>query len=217
MRVEWHVMSGNEADAAPSGGLRSKWRTIMLVVTAALGAFVLIALVITVGNANREREHALQLQRHSYEVMILARTLSGTIAQSEASLGRYVISADAGLGQLYFDQWKQAGDQIDRLDQITDDNPTLQRPIDALRVAFKSRGDELATIALSTRYKQPQALSRYYAARQAPALAQINRLLETIIARERAVLERRTNHAMETVASSTNAEKKKKTNGAVIV
>lgn len=211
-------MSGNEADAAPSGGLRSKWRTIMLVVTAALGALVLVALVVTVGNANREREHALQLQRHSYEVMILARTLSGTIAQSEASLGRYVISADAGLGQLYFDQWKQAGDQIDRLDQITDDNPTLQRPIDALRVAFKSRGDELATIALSTRYKQnPQALARYYAARQAPALTQINRLLETIIARERAVLERRTNHAMETVASSTNAVKVLMAFGAVIV
>jgi CHASE3 domain sensor protein len=130
-------MSGNEADAAAPGGLRSKWRTIMLIVTAALGALVLVALVVTVGSANRERDHALQLQRHSYEVMILARTLSGTIAQSEASLGRYVISADAGLGQLYFDQGKQAGDQIDRLDQITNDNPSLQRPIDALRVAFK--------------------------------------------------------------------------------
>jgi signal transduction histidine kinase/CheY-like chemotaxis protein len=199
-------MSGNEADAAAPGGLRNKWRTIMLIVTAALGALVLVALVVTVGSANRERDHALQLQRHSYEVMILARTLSGTIAQSEASLGRYVISADAGLGQLYFDQWKQAGDQIDRLDQITNDNPALQRPIDALRVAFKSRGDELATIALSTRYKQnPQALARYYAARQAPALTQINRLLEIIIARERALLERRTNNAMATVARSSNA------------
>ncbi|HSI18385.1 MAG TPA: ATP-binding protein, partial [Sphingomonas sp.] len=211
-------MSGNEADAAAPGGLRSKWRTIMLVVTAALGALVLAALVATVGSANRERDHALQLQRHSYEVMILARTLSGTIAQSEASLGRYVISADAGLGQLYFDQWQQAGDQIDRLDQITNDNPSLQRPIDALRVAFKSRGDELATIALSTRYKQnPQALARYYAARQAPALAQINRLLETIIARERALLERRTNDAMTKVARSSNATLVLMAFGAVIV
>jgi len=211
-------MSGNEADAAARGGLRSKWRTIMLIVTAALGALVLVALVVTVGSANRERDHALQLQRHSYEVMILARTLSGTIAQSEASLGRYVISADAGLGQLYFDQWKQAGDQIDRLDQITNDNPSLQRPIDALRVAFKSRGDELATIALSTRYKQnPQALARYYAARQAPALTQINRLLETIIARERALLERRTSNAMATVARSSNAVMVLMAFGAVIV
>jgi len=199
-------MSGNEAEAAALGGLRSKWRTIMLIVTAALGALVLVALVLTVGSANRERDHALQLQRHSYEVMILARTLSGTIAQSEASLGRYVISGDAGLGQLYFDQWKLAGDQIDRLDQITDDNPSLQRPIDALRVAFRTRGDELALIALSTRYKQnPQALARYYAARQAPALTRINALLETIIGRERAVLERRTGDAMATVTRSSNA------------
>ncbi len=62
-------MSGNEADAAAPGGLRSKWRTIMLVMTAALGALVLVGLVLTVGNANRERDHALRLQRHSYEVM----------------------------------------------------------------------------------------------------------------------------------------------------
>ncbi len=211
-------MSGNEADAAAPGGLRSKWRTIMLVMTAALGALVLVGLVLTVGNANRERDHALRLQRHSYEVMILARTLSGTIAQSEASLGRYVISADAGLGQLYFDQWKQAGDQIDRLDQITDDNPSLQRPIDALRIAFRTRGDELATIALSTRYKQnPQALARYYAARQAPALTRINALLETIISRERDLLERRTNDAMTTVARSSNAVVVLMAFGAVIV
>ena len=199
-------MSGNEADAAAPGGLRSKWRTIMLVVTAALGALVLVALIVTVGSANRERDHALQLQRHSYEVMILARTLSGTIAQSEASLGRYVISGDEGLGQTYFDQWKLAGDQIDRLDQITGDNRSVRRPIEALRAAYRSRGDELALIALSTRYKKnAQALARYYAARQAPALARINDLLETIIGRERALLERRTGDALASVTHSTNA------------
>jgi len=30
LRLELRTMSGNEADAAAPGGLRSKWRTIML-------------------------------------------------------------------------------------------------------------------------------------------------------------------------------------------
>lgn len=211
-------MSGFEADMAAPGEPGRAWRTIMLVVTAALGAFVLVALVITVGNANRERDHALQLQRHSYDVMILARTLSGTIAQSEASLGRYVISGDERLGSVYFDQWKLAGDQIDRLDQITNDNPSLQRPIDALRAAYHTRGGELVDIALSTRYKKnDQALARYYAARQAPALAQINNLLELIIGRERALLERRTGDAMASVTWSSNAAKVLMVFGGLIV
>ncbi|MDH7971349.1 ATP-binding protein [Sphingomonas sp. AR_OL41] len=190
----------------------------MLIVTAAMGAFVLIALVVTVGNANHERDHALQLQRHSYDVMILARTLSGTIAQSEASLGRYVISGDEALGSVYFDQWKLAGDQINRLDQITDDNPSLQRPIDALRIAYRTRGDELVDVALSTRYKKnDQALARYYAARQSPSLARINDLLELIIGRERALLERRTGDAMASVTWSSNAAKVLMVFGGLIV
>lgn len=210
-------MSATDADTA-SMEPRRAWRTIMLIVTAAMGAFVLVALVVTVGSANRERDHALQLQRHSYDVMILARTLSGTIAQSEASLGRYVISGDEALGSVYFDQWKLAGDQINRLDQITDDNPALQRPIDALRSAYRERGDELVDIALSTRYKKnDQALARYYAARQSPSLARINDLLELIIGRERALLERRTGDAMASVTWSTNAAKVLMAFGGVIV
>ena len=44
---------------------------------------ILIALVALQANANDERDRALQAQRHSYDVMILARTLSGTIARAD--------------------------------------------------------------------------------------------------------------------------------------
>jgi hypothetical protein len=56
------------------------WRTIMLVVMGLLGVAVLVGLLITLSGANRQRDRALELQAHSYDVMILARTLSGTIA-----------------------------------------------------------------------------------------------------------------------------------------
>src|SRR5689334_11969687 len=124
----------NEAErTAPGGDL--PWRTIMLVVMGVLGAVVLVALIATLTSANRQRDRALQLQAHSYDVMILARTLSGTIARSEASLGRYVISADKSLGRLYFDQWRLASSQLDRLGQLTYDTPEQSHRVARLREA----------------------------------------------------------------------------------
>ncbi|MEG3161271.1 ATP-binding protein [Sphingomonas sp. LB2R24] len=192
----------SEAQTAALGG-GATWRIIMLVVMGLLGAAVLIALIVTLGNANRQRDRALELQAHSYDVMILARTLSGTIAQSEASLGRYVISGDKQLGQLYFDEWLLAGTQIDRLDRITNDNPEQQPRVDRLRTAYDSRGRELSLTALNTSYgKNGQALARYYQARKSPTLAEINTTLDTLIARERALLDDRTATAMGSVERS---------------
>ncbi|MES3101088.1 ATP-binding protein [Sphingomonas faeni] len=175
----------------------------MLVAMGLLGAAVLVALIVTLGNANRQRDRALALQAHSYDVMILARTLSGTIARSEASLGRYVISGDKQLGQLYFDEWLLAGTQIDRLDQITNDNPEQQPRVDRLRAAYDARGRELSLTALNTRYgKNGQAIARYYQGRKAPTLIEINTTLDTLIAGERALLDDRTATALGSVERS---------------
>ena len=195
-------MTQDEVETAAQGG-GAKWRLAMLVVMGLLGAAVLVALIVTLGHANRQRDRALALQAHSYDVMILARTLSGTIARSEASLGRYVISGDKQLGQLYFDEWLLAGTQIDRLDQITNDNPAQQPRVDRLRAAYDSRGRELSLTALNTSYgKNEQALARYYQARKSPTLAEINTTLDTLIAGERALLDDRTATAMRSVERS---------------
>jgi signal transduction histidine kinase/CheY-like chemotaxis protein len=192
----------SEAQTAALGG-GATWRTVTLVVMGLLGAAVLVALIVTLGNANRQRDRALELQAHSYDVMILARTLSGTIARSEASLGRYVISGDKQLGQLYFDEWLLAGTQIDRLDRITNDNIEQQPRIDRLRAAYDARGRELSLTALNTSYgKNGQALARYYQARKAPTLIEINKTLDTLIAGERALLDQRTAAAMGSVERS---------------
>ena len=192
-------MTGDEPEVqAPVG---AGWRVITLVVLALAGAAVLIALLVTLAGADRQRERALTLQAHSYEVMNLSRTLSGTIARAEASLGRYVISGDADQGRLYADQWTTAGDQLERLDQVAGGDQ--QASVDALRLAYLQRGDELNLTALSTRYgKYDQALARYYAARQAPALATIDRQLDAIIEHERVLLNQRTGVVMRSVASA---------------
>jgi len=183
-----------------------------------LGVAVVGALIVTLGEANRQRDRALALQSHSYDVMILARALSGTIARSEASLGRYVISGDKQLGTLYFDEWRMAGQEIDRLERLTYDNPAQEPRMRALRTAFAARGEELSLIALSTNYGQnPQALSRFYQASKAKSLGAINRLLDEIIASERSVLRARTSEAMDTVSQSTMAARVLSVFGILIV
>ena len=185
---------------APEGG--AAWRTITLVVMGLLGVAVLVALIVTLGEANRQRDRALAAQAHSYDVMILARTVSGTIARSEASLGRYVISgkAEQELGQLYFDQWRLAGTQLTKLETLTRETGEQSARVARLRQAYQQRGEELSLTALSTTYgKNAQALARYYKSRQSPTLAAIDATLDDIINGERALLDTRTADAMRTV------------------
>ena len=179
------------------------WRTVAFIAMAVLGAATLVGLMLTLGGANRERDRALALQSRSYDVMILARSLSGTIARSEASLGRYVISGDRQIGQLYSESWGLAGDQIDRLDRIIRARSDQRRNIEALRSAYQVRGRELGLVALSTSYrKNSQAYARYYQAGKAASLGEITRLLDAIIAHERTLLQQRNAQVMGTVAQS---------------
>ena len=179
------------------------WRTTMLVVTAVLGAAVLVALILTLRAADRQRDRALDLQSSSYEMMILASNLSGMMANAEASLGRYVISSDKQLGQLYSDQWSRAGALLNQLDRSTRKRPVQHRNVEALRAAYDKRGNELSTIALNVYYHQnDQALARYYKAREARSLADIDRLLEKITTTERALLARRSDAVAHSLAHS---------------
>ncbi|MBY9062586.1 response regulator [Sphingomonas yunnanensis] len=168
-----------------------------------LGVAVLAALLLTLRDANHRRDDALAAQRHSYDVMILVRTLQGTIARSEASLGRYVISGDQQLGRLYFEDWRRAAETIDRIEKLTHDNAVQSRHLTEIRGAFRERGDELALIALSTNYrKNNQALARFYRSSKAGSLTRINAGLDSLVAQERMLLEARTSHAQASVRRS---------------
>ncbi len=196
-------MSDTEREVAGAERTGTPWHSIALLVMAVLGVVVLVALNLTLGEANRERDRALKLQTHSYEVMILSASLTGTIAHAEASLGRYVISADKDLGQAYSADWTLASQQLSRLDRITSDSPEQQALIGKLQRAMAVRGDELGNIALNTLYKRnDQALALFYKARLGPSRAEIDRLLEEIGAQERRVLADRTGLALKSVARS---------------
>lgn len=181
---------------------RVRWPFVLGVAGAILGAMTIVALVFALSDATRTRDVALTERQQSFEAMILARSLDASIGQAEAFLGRFVISGDKDLGRQYFDNWRRAGTQLDALDRMIED-PKTQPLIDRLRMAYRSRGEELAAVALRTTYDQnPAALSRYYQAGKAPTLAEIDNLLDAIIDAERTTLDRRADVADATVLRS---------------
>ena len=198
-------MNGAEAEPGLVERARGIWRGIALAAMAVIGIAIGVAMFALLSKATAERDRALKLQSHSYDVMVLGRTLSGTIARSEASLGRYVISGDPKDGRRYSDGWYQARVQIDRLDTLTADNPEQQQAIDRLRAAYAQRGDELSATALTTAYKKDkQAYARFYEAGKSGSLIAIDGQLDAIIDAEHRLLDQRTGDAMGWIAWSNN-------------
>jgi signal transduction histidine kinase len=170
---------------------RPRWRLMLGIVLAFAGAATIVALVLMLGAATKDRDTALDSRQQSYEAMILARSLDASVGQAEAFLGRFVISGDKDLGRQYLDDWRRAGTQLDALDKMIED-PKTQGLIGQLRTAYDVRGKELSAIALRTNYGQnPGALWKYYQAGKSPSLGEIDRLLEAVIASERDTLARR--------------------------
>ena len=196
-------MSGNDAEPGLVDQARAVWRGIALAVMALLGTGIVVALIVILSDTTAQRDRALKAQSHSYDVMILARTLSGTIAHAEAALGRYVMSRDQLVGREYYDEWSSAENQIDRLDALTNDNPMQQHLIDQLRATYEARGKELAVTALSTAYKKDsQAYSRFYAAGKSATLRDIDRQLDAIIDSEHGLLDQRVATAAASIQRS---------------
>ncbi|WP_066809533.1 ATP-binding protein [Sphingomonas asaccharolytica] len=196
-------MSGNDAEPGLVDQARTVWRGIALAVMALLGTGIVVALIVILSDTTAQRDRALKAQSHSYDVMILARTLSGTIAHAEAALGRYVMSRDQLVGREYYDEWSSARNQIDRLDALTNDNPVQQHLIDQLRATYDARGQELAVTALSTSYKKDsQAYSRFYAAGKSATLRDIDRQLDAIIDSEHGLLDQRVATAAASIQRS---------------
>ncbi|WP_243395839.1 ATP-binding protein [Sphingomonas oleivorans] len=174
---------------------------------AAVGAFVvtimLVALVILVGLSNRERDDALARERHSYDIMVITRALDSSMARAEAALGRFVINGDRRTGTLYYDEWKRAGRQLERLASLTADNPGQRALVRQLQTLYDRRGEELAEPATRANFRQGwPALSLFAKAGESETIPRINNILHDIADNERALLGQRSTVATFSVARS---------------
>jgi len=163
------------------------WRGVLASAGAVLAALLLVALMLMVTSSNEVRDRALASERHSYDVMLLTRTVDGTIARAEAALGRYVLDEDvATSGSVYGAEWRQARQLIAELRrQVRGDREQLAR-VETLERLFDTRGRELAPAAVAAQGKRGSGgLALFYGAALSPTGQQLRNTLAQIATAER--------------------------------
>src|SRR3546814_13046080 len=98
--------------------------------------------------SKRARDEALQWERHTYDVMLLTRTVDATVARSEAALGRYVLDEERDTGTIYYNEWRRAGRQIAQLKRLAR-SPSQRELVEQLERLQRARGDQIAAPASS--------------------------------------------------------------------
>jgi signal transduction histidine kinase/ActR/RegA family two-component response regulator len=184
-------MAGEDI-AVPEEQLSGSWRGGLASAGAVLATFLLIALMVMVTLSNRERYEALASERHSYDVMLLTRTVDATVARAEAALGRYVLDEEQKTGSLYYSEWVLAGRQIGELQRLVRRDPGQSGRVETLKRLYGERGRELAMAASAARAKKGSGgISLFYQAGRSKLGPELRAKLAEIAAAERQDLRRR--------------------------
>jgi signal transduction histidine kinase len=127
------------------------WSGVGTAFGALLAALVLLAMVVLVALSSRSRDEAIASERHAYDVTLLTRTLDASIARSEAALGRFVLDEDNKVsGNIYYSQWRLAGQQLVQLDRLVAADPAQRARVDELEALYQKRGAEFDLAARAT-------------------------------------------------------------------
>ncbi|HEX8241699.1 MAG TPA: ATP-binding protein [Allosphingosinicella sp.] len=186
-------MAGEDMYAMSEERTSGAWRGMLASAGAVLAALLLIALMLMVTSSNEARDRALASERHSYDVMLLTRTVDGAIARAEAALGRYVLDEDvATSGSVYGAEWRQAQQLIAELRRQVRGNKEQLGRVEALEALFATRGRELAPAAVAAQAKRGSGgISLFYGAARTPTGPKLRETLGLIAASEREDLRRR--------------------------
>jgi len=177
------------------GDAPRRWLTpssIAVLIGALVAAALVILLIVQVGRSNAARDEALEMERHSYDVMLVTRSVDSAMARAEAALGRFATSADRGMGTSYYNDWLDAGTQIGQLETLVGRDPQEVALVRQLRDLYTTRGSELGLTATRAYYRQGwPALLLFNNAGHSKLIPQIDRTLTAISDHERTVLEAR--------------------------
>jgi signal transduction histidine kinase/ActR/RegA family two-component response regulator len=197
-------MAGEDMYAMSEERASGSWRGALASAGAVLAAFLVVALMLMVTQSNRARQQALAQERHSYDVMLLTRTVDGTIARAEAALSRYVLDEKPLTGQLYASEWQRAGRQVDELRRLVADNPDQLARAEEIARLYQQRGREFFPAAVAARQKRgSDGISLFYAAALSETEKKLREGLAGIASAERDDLRRR---MLATGASGSRAD-----------
>ena len=189
-------MADHGIEPMGAAGTADTWRRGLAGAIGLIAGVVLFALVLLVWRSNSEREAAQAREKRSYDVLLIVRGLDSSMARAEAALGRYVINGKAETGTIYYDAWKQAGRRLQRLEELTADNPKQVVEVRKLVEAYQRRGQELAAPATRAFYHQGwAAISLFDKAGKSAAIDDIAKSLDQIENNEREILDRRADRA----------------------
>ncbi len=216
--VDQPVFGGNSVDD-PAASRR--WITplnVGLLVGALLAASLIIFLIIQVAASNTDRDHALERERHSYDIMLVTRSIDSAMARAEASLGRFATSGDRGMGTSYYNDWLQAGTLISQLQDMASRDPDEATLVRQLRMLYDARGRELGLTATRAYYKQGwPALLLFNNAGHSKLISDIKRSLDAITEHERNVLQSRYDQSDAAASQSNHLAKLLSLTGVLLV
>jgi signal transduction histidine kinase/ActR/RegA family two-component response regulator len=179
-------MAGEDFDASPEDGTSGRWRGLLASAAALVATVLLAALLIMVASSNTARDQALAAERHSYDVMLMTRTVDATVARAESTLGRYVMDEQAETGRDYYAAWVLAGQQITKLKDLVGDNRAQLARVGRLRDLYQQRDRELAAAAAAAAKKKGTGgIPLFYSAGRSPVTKSLRETLDAIAASER--------------------------------
>jgi CHASE3 domain sensor protein len=184
-------MAEDETGAAAeqaSGSWRRGWASA----GAIIATILLVGLVVMVAFSNRARDEALAWERHTYDVMLLTRTVDGSMARAESTLARFVLDEEPQTGRLYYSQWRAAGYQITQLQRLLRNDPEQSRRIEELRRLYRTRDAEFNQAATSAvGQKESGGVPFFYQAGRSPTGPALRDVLDRISTAERDKLRER--------------------------
>jgi signal transduction histidine kinase/ActR/RegA family two-component response regulator len=185
-------MAGEEYDVLPEEESSGSRRGVMASAGAVVATLLLVVLMVMVTSSNRARDAAIASERHSYDVMLLTRSVDASIARSEAALGRYVLDEEQTTGSLYYAEWRLAEQQIGQLRRLVRATPGQLARVGELRRLYEQRGRELVTAAAAARAGQGSGgISLFYQAGQTKTGPALSAKLGEIASAEREDLRER--------------------------
>jgi len=177
--------------------IRFDWRRVAIAAGALMAVLMLLGLVFLVAMSNEDRDEALQLERHAYDVTLLTRSVDASISRSEAALGRFALDEDVKTsGNIYLSYWRLAGQQLYQLKRLAGTNPEQKQRLDELQKLYDQLGTRFDQVArVITARHGDYGISYYYAAvgpnANPPLEAELHKKLREIADTERDILQQR--------------------------
>jgi signal transduction histidine kinase/ActR/RegA family two-component response regulator len=114
------------------------------------------------------------------------------MARAEATLARFVLDEDPQTGRLYYSQWRQAGHQIARLQQVLRGDREQLAQVEQLKRLYRERGAEFAGAATQAVQKEESGgVPLFYQAGLSPTGPALRTVLDRISDDERTKLTKR--------------------------